>query len=157
MQSPRLLCAPALVVVAGILPQKRRQERTANHDVCKVVGVVCAQPLGVALHASNIFEASCHLSDSCKQPYSDFSKWVSGEFESEAVLQLRSKRCWMRIKHFEEIGDDAKTALLLLHLDLLGGNFQSALGLDSNLGTYFFNLELDARQNFVLARLEEDI
>ena len=55
-----------------------------------------------------------------------------------------------------EIGKDAKAALLLLGLDLLGGDLLIALGRYRNVGLHFLDLKFTHIQDFGLARLEGD-
>src|SRR5260370_15721192 len=156
MDSAGLLCTRALVKVAGILVQKRWQDSAANHDLREAVGVVCTKPLAEALRTLNVIGCVRRLSDSGKNGYPGHGEWVSGESEGQTEFKLRTKRRGTGTIHFEEIGDDAKTALLLLDLDLLNGHLIGTLGAHSNGGLHLFNPEFANVQHFVLAQVEDE-
>src|SRR5260370_9942531 len=156
MDSAGLLCTRAVVKVAGVMVQKRWQDSAAIHDLCEAVGVVCTKPLAEALRTLNVIGCVRRLSDSGKNGDPGHGEWVSGESESETEFKLRTKRRGTGTIHFEEIGDDAKTALLLLDLDLLNGDLIGTLGAHSNGGLHLFNPEFANVQHFVLARVEDE-
>ena len=79
---------------------------------------------------------------------------LSGELE----LQLRGERRGVVIIDDVEIGNDAENALLLLDLDLLGGDLlgRGNRSSHSDCGERLCDMELAARQDCVLAWLEDD-
>src|SRR6202030_3651093 len=156
MDSAGLLCTRALIEVAGILVQKRWQDSAANHDLREAVGVVCTKPLAEALRTLNVIGRFRRLSDSGKNGDPGHGKWVCGESEGETEFKLRTKRREIGTIHLEEIGDNAKTALLLLDLDLLNGDLIGTLGAHSNGRLHLFNPVFANVQEFVLARVEDE-
>src|SRR5487761_491179 len=139
MESAGLPCTRALIVVAGILVQKRWQDSAPNHDVRELVGIVGTKPLGETPSALNVIGGACRLPDSSKHGYPGRGKRVSDDSQGEAEFKPRSKRRGIGTIHFEEIGDDAKSALLLLDLYLLNGDLLRALRGHRNGGLHFFN------------------
>src|SRR5580700_9409143 len=96
------------------------------------------------------------LSDSSKNGDPGHGKWVCGESEGETEFKLRTKRRGIGTIQLEEIRDNAKSALLLLDLDLLNGHLIGTLGAHSNRGLQLFNPEFTNVQDFVLARVEDE-
>ena len=122
MENTRLFRARALVEVARVLVQQRWQDGAADHDVDKAVGIESAVALTVTLHTLNVVGVVCRLFDAGNYAHPDEGNGIDGDFEGEFELQLRRERLGVGVIDDVEIGDDAENALLLLDLDLLGGN-----------------------------------
>ena len=122
MQSARLLCARALVEVARVLVQKRWQDGAADHDVGSAVGIGSAKALSVTLRTLAVVGDVSRLIDAGKRGYAEDGNRIEKDLGGELELQLRRKRRGVVIIDDVEIGDDAENALLLLDLDLLGGD-----------------------------------
>src|SRR4029077_6728695 len=156
MDSAGLLCTRALIEVAGILVQNGWQYSAPNHDLREAVGVVCTKPLAEALRTLTVIGCVRRLSDFGKDGDPGHGKWVSSESEGETEFKLRSKRRGIGTIHFEEIGDNAKSALRLLYPDLLKSALLKAFGAHSNRGLHLFNPEFANVQDLVLTRAQDE-
>ena len=90
--------------------------------------------------------ASCRLVDAGKHTYPDNGNRIGRGSEGELELQLRRERLGVVIIDNVEIGDDAENALLLLDLDLLGGDLLGGIN-HRYRGQRLCDLELAARQD----------
>src|SRR6267142_3118668 len=158
MESARRLCSRALIEVARVLVQKGWQDGAAHHDVSNVVRIGGAKALTVTLRTLPVVgDVSC-LVDGGKRSYPDDSNWIERDLGGEPELQLRGERLGVAIIDDVEIGEDAENALLLLDPDLLGGDLLrgSNRRSHSDVGKRLCDLESGARQDGVLAWLEDD-
>src|ERR1700751_1301190 len=139
MGCARLDCACAFVEVAGILVQKRRKSRAAEHDVRETIGIVCGKPFTVADGSLRVIWVVGCLPDSGDHRYSGKGKWVYGNSERETQFQSRAQSCRIGSVYGVEIGNNEEAALPLLRLDLFGRDLVRALGRHRNGGFHFLN------------------
>src|SRR5258708_39409134 len=158
VESARSLRARALVEVARVLVQKRWQDGASENDVGKAAGIAGAIALSVTLRTLAVVRDVSCLVDGGNQTYPDESNGIEGDLGGELELQLRRERRGALIISDVEIGDDAENSLVLLCLDLLGGDLLggSSRRIHSYCGKRLCDIELGARQDCVLAGLEDD-
>jgi hypothetical protein len=124
MQEPRALAALALVEIARILFEERREYRAS--DVCagENVSVRGAEALGVATCALSVFHWLLTCPIPATAPTAPSVTGSDADFQASSNFSFDRERDRVRFVRDEEIRNEAKRTLFLFFLNLVLSEFR---------------------------------
>ncbi len=155
MQSARFVSAAPLVVVAGVLVQKRWQNSATDHDVGEPVGGYRAKALAVTDCPLLIVWSASRLIDPGKRCDTKDRDHIARSSHCQVKLQFSGEWRGTGVVNHVKVRDDAESALRFLDLDLLGGDFYRRIA-HVHRSCRRRDLQLAVRQNEVLAGTEDN-
>src|SRR5579859_1696940 len=113
MQGARSIRSGALVEIAWVLVQQRRQNSPTDQNVGSAVRVGSTDPLAITLCALNVAGRGRCLVDPCNEGGGADGDGICRGLDGQLVLQLRRKRSKVRIIDHIKVGEYPEGSLRL--------------------------------------------